>query len=84
MEARIFLQRLQFVSLRGGAVRHGSFRYMRAEITADGRKGFKNIIPSDEAQQSFRSIYPDLTFRAQENKEKTKLHDEIVEQVQHL
>ena len=81
-EERIEVQRLKFVASRGAAVGYCSLRYMMAKIAADGRKGYKNGIPSDEALRSFRSRHRDLTFRAQENKERAKLHAESVSHVQ--
>ena len=81
-EERIVVQRLQFVASRGAAVGYCSLRYMMAKIAADGSKGYKHGIPRDEALPSFRSRHRDLTFRAQENKERAKLHAESVSHVQ--
>ena len=63
-EERIVVQRLKFVASRGAAVGYCSLRYMMAKIAADGRNGYKNGIPSEEALRSFRSRHRDLTFRA--------------------
>ena len=81
-EERIVVQRLKFVASRGAAVGYRSLRYMMANIAADGRKGYVNGVPSDEAIRSFRSRHRDLTFRAQENKERVKLHAESVSHIQ--
>ena len=60
-EERMIVERLNFAASRGSSIDISSLKYMMARIAADGRKSWKNGIPSDEAVRSFRAWHRDIT-----------------------
>lgn len=71
-EETMVVRKLMFAASRGCAIGYEGLRYMICMVAADGRKGHRNGVTSDDAVRSFRPRHRELTFRAQESKEAAK------------
>lgn len=83
-EERMIVERLCFCASRGFAITQNVLKRIMARIAADGRNGWRNGVPSDDAIRSFRSRHREITYRKIENKEGAKLRAENREHVQTL
>lgn len=80
-EETMIVQRLMHVANRGFPVGPAVLKSIMARIAADGRTGFPNVIPSDEAIRNFRARHREITYRAHENKDLSKRRGENYEHV---
>lgn len=83
-EHRMNTERCVTVAAKGYAITNSQMRSIQARVSADGRKGFQNGIPSNDAVRSFRARTPGLTYRKAENKEAAKIKGENYEHVKTL
>lgn len=76
-EENMIVERLLFCPSRGATLGYDSLKYMMARIAKDERLcGFTNNIPNQDTLCAFRPRHRELTFRAQESKERSKLSAE--------
>ena len=78
----MIVQRLIYAGRRRFAVEITRIKRIMAEVSADGRKGWKNGVPSDDAVRDFRARHREITFRNYERKENAKLKGESFLHVQ--
>ena len=64
------------------AVEVAGIKQILEEVAADGRKGWKNDVPSDDAVRAFRARHCEITFRNYERKDNAKLKGESYMRVQ--
>lgn len=69
-------ERIKVAATRGFAIDVTGLRAVMGRIAADGRKGWKNGIPSYDTIRSFRARHRDITCRKAESKEHAKLKAE--------
>ena len=81
-EEEMIVKRLIFAAKRGFAVDVSGIKRIMMEVANDGRKGWKNAVPSDDAVRAFRARHREITFRNYERKENAKLKGESYEHVQ--
>lgn len=81
-EATLINNRLKLAAQRGFAVDIDSFRHILSRIAADGRQGYSNQLPSDEAIRTYRAHNRDISYKKIENKESAKLAAESYEHVE--
>lgn len=78
----MIVERLLFAVSRDYAIEVYSLKEMKARDALDGRIGYPKELPSDDAIRAFRARHHDLTVRAGESKEASKLRAENSGQVQ--
>ena len=67
-EERMIVNRLCFAAGRGLAVDHDGIKRIMARVAWDGRRGWRNNLPSDDAVRASRARHRDITFRKAEKK----------------
>lgn len=62
-EAKLVNERLKLAAARGFAVDNDTLRHVLSRIAGDGRKGWKNNLPSEDAIRAYRASYRDISFK---------------------
>ena len=75
-EEAMIVERLLFAASRGYAVDIDGIKGIMGHVTADGRPGWKNCVPSNDAVRSFRALHKEITYRNCENKDCANLKGE--------
>lgn len=75
-ESTMVNERLKFAASRGFAVDIDIFWNALSSIAAGSRKGWKNVMPSDDAIRSYRARNCDISYIRHCNKEAAKLNAE--------
>ena len=83
-EERMIVNRLCFAAGRGFAVEHDGIKRIMARVALDGRRGWRNNLPSADAVRTFRARHREITFRKAENKDAAKRKSESREHFQTL
>ena len=62
-EERMIVNLLCFAAGREFAVDHDGIKRIMAHVALDGRRGWRNNLPSDDAVKAFRARHREITFR---------------------
>lgn len=85
-EDQVAKSRLLFAASRGFAYNRDELRGAFAQITTDGRQGYRTSTgaPSDDTMRSWRAHNRDMTYRAAQNKTASKIQVDRYEHVHTL